>query len=147
VTELRHATGDRLSAVDLYALLSLRFEVFVIEQECLYPELDGQDLLADTEHLWWQPADTPLACLRLLAEPDGGVRIGRVCTAKHARGQGLSGVLMTTALERIGDVPSVLEAQTHAQSFYARFGYEPTGAPYLEDGIEHITMRRAGRVG
>lgn len=147
MTELRHATGDRLSAVDLYALLSLRFEVFVIEQECLYPELDGQDLLADTEHLWWQPADTPLACLRLLAEPDGGVRIGRVCTAKHARGQGLSGVLMTTALERIGDVPSVLEAQTHAQSFYARFGYEPTGAPYLEDGIEHITMRRAGRVG
>jgi ElaA protein len=146
VTELRHTTGDRLSAVDLYALLLLRSTVFVVEQECPYPELDGRDLLADTEHLWWQPADTPLACLRLLAEPDGGVRVGRVCTAADARGQGLSGRLMIAALDHIGDAPSVLDAQTHAASFYARFGYEPVGEPFVEDDIEHITMRRAGRV-
>lgn len=139
---LHSASGDEITAAQLYPLLVLRSAVFVIEQECLYEDLDGRDLLPTTVHLWWQPADEPDGYLRLLRDPDGTHRIGRVCTTKRTRGTGLGALLMKAAMERIGDGPAVLEAQTYAQRFYARFGFEPTGEPYLEDGIEHITMRR-----
>jgi ElaA protein len=140
VTEPRFARGDELTAAELYALLTLRTDVFVVEQECPYPELDGRDLRPDTGHLWFPG---PTAYLRLLAEPAGGWRIGRVCTAKDARGQGLAARLMAAALARIGDADAVLDAQTYAQEFYARFGFVAQGEPFDEDGIEHITMRRA----
>ncbi|WP_436501213.1 GNAT family N-acetyltransferase [Actinokineospora sp. HUAS TT18] len=137
---LHRAAGPDLTAAELYALLKLRVDVFVVEQECAYPELDGRDLAADTVHFWWQPADTPLACLRVLAgEPP---RIGRVCTAADARGQGLGAKLMAAAVEHLGDVESELSAQVQAQGLYARFGYVPVGEPYDDDGIMHITMRR-----
>lgn len=142
--ELSVAAGDELSAERLYALLRLRVDVFVVEQECPYPELDGRDLRADTVHLWW-PASGPVrAYLRLLREPSGW-RIGRVCTAAEARGKGLAARLMAAAMERVGDADVVLDAQTYAQEFYARFGFEPEGAPFDEEGIEHITMRRRNR--
>jgi ElaA protein len=136
------ASGDEITAAQLYPLLVLRSAVFVVEQQSLYQDLDGRDLLGSTVHLWWQPADELHGYLRLLRDPDGTHRIGRVCTVKHARGSGLGALLMKAAMERIGDEPAVLEAQTYAQKFYARFGFAPSGEPYDEDGIEHITMRR-----
>ncbi|CRK58573.1 ElaA protein [Alloactinosynnema sp. L-07] len=139
---LHRAAGPDLSTAELYALLRLRVAIFIIEQDCPYPELDGLDLLVDTVHFWWQPADAPapLACLRVLAgEPP---KIGRVCTAVEARGQGLGAKLMTAAVEYLGDVESELHAQVQAQGLYARFGYVPVGEPYDDDGIQHITMRR-----
>ena len=139
---LHSAPGDQITAAQLYPLLTLRSAVFVIEQACLYQDLDGQDLLPTTVHLWWQPADHPDGYLRLLRDPDGTHRIGRVCTAARTRGTGLGALLMKAAMTHIGHEPAVLEAQTYAQQFYARFGFEPTGTPYDEDGIEHITMRR-----
>lgn len=139
---LYSAPGDEITAAQLYPLLKLRVDVFVVEQECVYPELDGRDLLPLTVHLWWQPADEVDGYLRLLRDPDGTHRIGRVCTTQRTRGSGLGALLMKAAMERIGDDAAVLEAQTYAQKFYARFGFEPRGEPYLEDGIEHITMRR-----
>lgn len=139
---LYSASGDEITAAQLYSLLTLRVDVFVVEQECPYPELDGRDLLPTTVHLWWQPADEPDGYLRILRDPDGTHRIGRVCTAKRTRGTGLGALLVKAAMERIGPEPAVLEAQTYAQNFYARFGFAPVGAPYDEDGIEHITMRR-----
>jgi ElaA protein len=139
---LYSAPGDEITAAQLYPLLTLRAAVFVIEQESLYLDLDGRDLLPTTLHLWWQPADELQGYLRLLRDPDGAHRIGRVCTVKQARGTGLGALLMKAAMTQIGDEPAVLEAQTYATAFYARFGFTPTGAPYLEDGIEHITMRR-----
>lgn len=146
--ELTHAAGDELSAGQLYGLLKLRVDVFVVEQACPYPELDGRDLLPGTVHLWWPPAGEPQAYLRLLTEPGGGFRIGRVCTAKAARGQGWGARLMAAALARTGDAEVVLDAQTYAQAFYERFGFVPEGAPFDEDGIPHITMRRkAARTG
>jgi ElaA protein len=131
-----------LDPATAYAVWRLRQEVFVVEQECPYPELDGRDLLPDTVHLWWRPADEVLGCLRLLRDPDGTHRIGRVCTAKAARGTGLGALLMTSAMDVVGDDAAVLEAQTYALDFYARFGFAAVGERYLEDGIEHVTMRR-----
>lgn len=139
---LYSAKGDEITAAQLYPLLCLRVDVFVVEQECPYQELDGRDLLPDTVHLWWQPGDELLGYLRLLRDPDGTSRIGRVCTTKATRGAGLGAQLMKAALTHIGDAPAVLEAQTYALDFYARFGFEPAGERYLEDGIEHMTMRR-----
>jgi ElaA protein len=145
-----HATPRREWAADLtpaqlYDLLKLRVDVFVVEQECPYPELDGRDLEPTTRHLWLAGDDgRVLACLRLLEEPSGEFRIGRVCTAADARGNGLSGRLMAAAVAEIGSAPSVLDAQTAVAGFYAGFGYVAEESEFLEDGIAHITMKRAG---
>ncbi|MFC4856367.1 GNAT family N-acetyltransferase [Actinophytocola glycyrrhizae] len=136
------AKGDEITVAELYPLLRLRVDVFVVEQECPYPELDGRDLLPTTVHVWWQPGEEVLGCLRLLRDQDGAHRIGRVCTALSARGSGLGALLMKSAMEHVGDEAAVLEAQTYALDFYARFGFVPEGERYLEDGIEHQTMRR-----
>ena len=131
--------GDQLTAAQLYALLRLRSDVFIVEQEAPYADVDGLDLLPSTVHLW---CSGPTACLRVLAEPDGTARIGRVCVARDARGTGLGAVLMAAAVEHLGNVPMVLDAQTYALPFYEKFGFVVAGETYLEDGIEHVTMRR-----
>lgn len=140
-----HVAGFvELDPVTLYALLRLRTNVFVVEQRCPYPELDGRDLEPGTRHLWLAPERTdPHAYLRVLAEPDGSARIGRVCTAEKARGQGLSARLVAAALELIGyATPCVLDAQTYLVDFYLRFGFTRCGPEFVEDGIAHVPMRR-----
>lgn len=144
---LYSAKGDEITAAELYPLLRLRVDVFVVEQECPYPELDGRDLSASTVHVWWRPGDEVLGYLRLLRDDDGTHRIGRVCTALSARGSGLGALLMKAAMDRVGDEAAVLAAQTYALDFYARFGFVPEGDRYLEDGIEHQSMRRAAVTG
>jgi ElaA protein len=143
---LRRAWAADLTPASLYALLVLRVSIFVIEQNCPYPELDGLDLLDTTRHFWLESdgASGPIACLRLLEER-GGFRIGRVCTVKDMRGRGLSRRLMEAALAEVGGTACVLEAQVQAQGFYAGFGFQPEGESYLEDDIPHITMRRPAR--
>ncbi|MGV9293969.1 MULTISPECIES: GNAT family N-acetyltransferase [Amycolatopsis] len=142
MTTLHRAAGPDLAAADLYEILRLRSEVFVVEQDCVYADIDGRDLLPETQHLWLASDTEILAYLRVLAEPGGG-RIGRVVTAKSARGQGLAAQLMAAALDG-AEGEFVLDAQTYAQGLYARFGFVAEGAEYLEDGIPHITMRRPG---
>ncbi|WP_018681987.1 GNAT family N-acetyltransferase [Actinokineospora enzanensis] len=139
---LRSVAGPDLSAADLHAILRLRSAVFVVEQECVYQDIDGRDLRADTHHLWWQPADTPLACLRVLGPPGTERRVGRVCTAESARGLGLGAELMRAALALIGPDRSALAAQSRVADWYTRFGYVAEGPEYLDDGVPHITMRR-----
>lgn len=142
--ELRSASFRDLEATTLYAILKLRAEVFVVEQECVYLDLDGRDTEPGTRHVWVERDGEIRAYLRVLS--DGEVeRIGRVVTAKSARGAGLAGRLVTEALEIVGNRPSVLDAQAHLTGFYAKFGYQPTGPEYLEDGIPHVPMFRAAR--
>jgi ElaA protein len=126
----------------LYAVLRLRVDVFVVEQECPYPELDGRDLLPSTRHLWVDGPDGAGSYLRVLEEPAGARRIGRVVTARDARGQGLAAQLMQAALAHVGDADCVLDSQTYAKGFYLKFGFVPEGDEFLEDGIPHITMWR-----
>ena len=135
------ATIDELDVRTLYALLRLRVEVFVVEQQCPYPELDGRDLEPATQHLWVdEGGGEPVAYLRLLVEADGSSRIGRVVTAARARGSGHADALMRAALGRASR-PVVLEAQAHLVGMYERFGFVATGAVYLDDGIPHVPMR------
>ena len=146
---LRRARFADLSPFEVYALCRLRVDVFVVEQHCAYPELDGRDAEPDTRHLWIAgstktpaPAGEPVAYLRILADMGGVARIGRVVVAKHARGAGHAARLMTAALELIGDRPCVLDAQSQVLDFYARRGFVATGEEYIEDGIPHFPMRR-----
>jgi ElaA protein len=141
--ELHHASGPTLAAADLYAALCLRSEVFVVEQACVYLDPDGQDLDAGTIHLWLAAADGTMASyVRVLAEPGGGHRIGRVVTHPDHRGRRLAGRLIDVALERC-EHPVVLHAQSHLVPVYGRHGFVPDGPEYIDDGISHTPMRLA----
>ncbi|WP_018220501.1 GNAT family N-acetyltransferase [Salinispora pacifica] len=141
-TELRTASFADLSARAFHDLLRLRVDVFVVEQECPYPELDGRDVEPGTRHLWLEQAGAPVAYLRILAGPGGQRQIGRVVVAKEVRGAGYAGQLMTAALVEVGESPCTLEAQSQLVDFYTRHGFTVTGPEYLEDGIRHTPMRR-----
>ncbi|TDC27200.1 GNAT family N-acetyltransferase [Micromonospora sp. 15K316] len=140
--EVRTAAFPDLTTRTFHDLLKLRIDVFVVEQNCPYPELDGRDVEPGTRHLWLADGGAPLAYLRILADPGGVARIGRVVVAPHARGGGYAGRLMTEALALVGDRPCVLEAQSHLVGFYARHGFTVSGLEYVEDGIPHTPMRR-----
>ena len=138
-----------LGLEQLYAILKLRSEVFVVEQRCAYLDPDGQDLDGDTCHLMGWDDDQLVAYLRLLdPESQGGdVVIGRVLTAPAGRGKGLGHEMMEQALKqaekRWPEVPIYLSAQAHLQGYYGRYGFNVVGEEYLEDDIPHIGMRRA----
>ncbi|SCF30278.1 ElaA protein [Micromonospora viridifaciens] len=136
------ASFAELDARTFHDLLRLRIDTFVVEQSCPYPELDGRDVEPGTRHLWLTRDGGVVAYLRILADPGGVARIGRVVVAPAARGAGLAGRLMTEALTLIGDGPCVLEAQSHLAGFYAGHGFTQCGPGYVEDGIPHTPMRR-----
>ena len=140
---LHEASGPELTAAQLHDILKLRVDVFVVEQKAAYPEIDGRDLLPETRHLWFADDLGVTAYLRVLQDPDGVRRIGRVATAPSSRGQGLAARLLEAALVEPGEY--VLDAQTYVQGFYAKYGFVAEGEEYVDDdGIPHIRMRRAG---
>lgn len=142
--QVRRSGFEDLSVGQLYALLRLRVDVFVVEQQCAYPELDGQDARPDTTHYWVELDSLPVATLRVLQGSDA-IRIGRVATSTNHRRHGHAALLMRAALFDLGDIDICLEAQRHLQDWYARFGFARVGADYVEDGIAHVPMmRRAG---
>jgi ElaA protein len=138
---LHAAAFDELTPATLYALLRLRAQVFIVDQHCPYQDLDGRDPEPGTRHLWLDRDGDPLAYLRIVAEPGGAVRIGRVCVAPAARGAGLARRLMRDALALVATQPVVLDAQSYVAGFYERLGFTATGPEFVEDGIPHIPMR------
>ena len=129
-----------LDAPTAYAVWRLRQDVFVVEQECAYPDLDGRDDEPGTRHVLLRDDDDLLGYARVL--DDGEVwRIGRVVLARDARGRGLADPLMHTALQVAKGRDVVLDAQTPLASWYATHGFEVDGVEFLEDGIPHIRMR------
>lgn len=142
-TEVHDAAVADLDPVTLYAILALRSAVFVVEQQCVYLDLDGRDLEPSARQLWVARAGEVMATLRLLVELDATVRIGRVATRRDARGSGLADRLVGRALELAGPREVVLDAQTYLFDWYARFGFVRAGADFLDDGIPHVPMRRA----
>lgn len=148
---LRSAPLRDVPADTLYRLMWLRVEVFVVEQQAAYPELDGRDLEPDTELFWVEEDGQVLATLRLLCDEatDAAAptaRIGRVATAASARGRGLAADLMRAAVERAGQRwpqhPIALDAQAHLADWYSRFGFAVSGPGFLEDDIPHVPMVR-----
>jgi ElaA protein len=144
MADIKRGKFAELDGATVFAIARLRQEVFVVEQECAYPDLDDYDLDAETVHFWVE-GDSPteaVATLRVLRN-GGDWKIGRVCTALSARGTGLSAEVFGAAMDFLGPEAEVtLGAQTYAAGFYRRFGFAEEGEEYDEDGIMHIEMRR-----
>jgi ElaA protein len=138
---IRVLAFDDLDARTAYDVWRLRQEVFVVEQGCPYPDLDGRDVEPGTRHVLLQDEESLLGYARVL--DDGDVwRIGRVVLAPAARGRGQADGLMITALEVCGTRAVVLDAQSPLRDWYAGFGFEVSGPELLEDGIPHVPMVR-----
>ena len=141
--DVRVAAFAELPADTAYRLWALRSEVFIVEQDCPYVDLDGRDAEPSTRHLWVERGGEPVATLRLLDE-GAHLRIGRVATRAAHRGAGLAAALVEAALALAGERAVVLDAQSHLVDWYTGFGFEPSGRGFVEDGIPHTPMRRAG---
>jgi len=135
---------EAFSAVELYALMKLRVDVFVVEQDCAYPELDGRD--EEALHLRLLIGGETAAYARLFRPEGEPPRIGRVIVAPGHRGKGLGEVLMREAIRacetHFPGAPIALSAQSHLERFYRSLGFSPTSEEYVEDGIAHIDMLR-----
>jgi ElaA protein len=134
---------NELTNDELYGLLALRAEVFVVEQQCVYQDIDGID--QQSAHLLLTENDKVIGTLRIV--PKGliynEIAIGRVCLDANFRLNGLGKELMQVALNHCfeSNINSIrISAQAHLENFYAQLGFESTGKAYLEDGIPHIEM-------
>lgn len=141
---IHHAPLSDVSPATLYAILKLRVDVFVVEQNCPYPDLDGADTAPSTLLMWAaDDAGRVLATSRILDAADGARRIGRVCAATQARRGGTASAMMAAAIELCGaGATIVLDAQAQLEGWYERFGFVRDGADFLEDDILHLPMRR-----
>jgi ElaA protein len=139
---------EQLSLHQLYAIMALRQQVFMIEQTCYYLDADGMDQKA--WHLMGMDQEGNIVAYARLLPPgtpfDGYTSIGRVLTAHSVRRTGAGKVLLEQAIERtsgiFGDYPIQISAQCYLLHFYRSFGFVEVGAEYLEDGIPHIHMIR-----
>ncbi|MDF7680599.1 GNAT family N-acetyltransferase [Enterobacteriaceae bacterium ESL0689] len=135
-----------LSVQQLYALLQLRCAVFIVEQSCLYQDIDGEDLRGENRHILAWRDQQLVACARILHsdKADQPLMIGRVIVAPTARGEKLGYALLEQALaccqQHWPQKNIALSAQAHLQPFYRRLGFQSVGECYLEDGIAHIRM-------
>ncbi|MBC8737528.1 GNAT family N-acetyltransferase [Paraburkholderia sp. UCT31] len=149
--EWRWKPFGNLTSVEVYEMLAARSAVFVVEQNCVYGDIDGLDVEA-WHLLAYGTGDgvalPPLAgYLRVLLPDaaDADVRIGRVLTTALFRGIGLGNAMLERSLAQIRaqwpDTPIRLHAQAHLQGFYGAFGFEPVSEVHDEDGIPHVWMR------
>lgn len=137
---------DQLTPLELYAIMALRQEVFVVEQNCPYLDADGKDIQA--WHLMGRDVENNLvAYTRLLPEGvsyGGFVSIGRVVSSPAARGAGAGREVMRRSIDMcrhlFGPAPIKIGAQTYLLRFYESLGFRSTGEEYLEDGIPHTKM-------
>lgn len=143
--DLHHS---ELSVSALYELLKLRCEVFVVEQNCVYQDVDGEDLIGENRHLLGWRDNQLVAYARILKNEDdfAPVVIGRVIVSSQVRGEKLGYQLMERAVASCQQYwpqhTLYLGAQAHLQPFYAHFGFSPVTDVYDEDGIPHIGMAR-----
>jgi ElaA protein len=137
-------TFSELSTLQLYAILQLRSEVFVVEQDCVYQDIDDKDQKA--LHVIGIKNDKVVAYTRIFKPGDyfSKASIGRVVVAKNERSHGFGFQIMEDSIKTIKNVlkqSSIkISAQTYLKDFYLSLGFQQVGDTYLEDGIPHIAM-------
>lgn len=149
------STFSDLAVGDLHVLLQARAQVFVVEQQCAYQDIDGHDPIA--QHLlgWDATSKQPTLAAYARVLPQNirfkEMCIGRVITTAAYRKQKLGHLLMseciTRAMNTFGQQPLRISAQSHLQAFYAQHGFVGQGDTYLEDGIVHRQMLRIATSG
>lgn len=132
---------DKLTTQELFNIYKLRVDVFVVEQQCPYHEVDDIDTI--THHIYLQNDNSKiLAYCRMYKENDT-FHIGRVIASERRKGYGTQ--IMKTAVkfatEELHADSIILEAQTYAKNFYEKLGFTQTSEPFVEDGIPHIQMK------
>ena len=140
---------SELTTDELYDFLKLRTDVFFLEQAIDETELDNRDSEPSTLHYWIADDQGTAAYLRTLvdAQPehlDARRIIGRVVVRADRRGEGLAQQLLAAVIERDGSEAMAMHAQEYIAPLYSRFGFTAFGEPYLEAGISHVSMYRAG---
>ena len=140
--QLHKKSFQELTTDELYELLRVRSEVFVVEQNCVYQDLDGDD--QQSVHLWLTVEDKVVALARVC--PAGShmkeISIGRVITTERGKGYGKQIMLhaIDAAMEHFGATLIVIEAQEYARGFYESVGFRQSSEPFMLDGIPHIRM-------
>lgn len=141
-----------MSPYHVYSLLKLRQQIFIIEQDCIFPDIDGLDPVC--LHILALDGDEVLAATRIVGpglDPDHAEQgdrpaIGRVVTSDVLRGQGIGRELMGRAIDACTNdfqgKPIYLNAQLYLRGFYQSLGFVQFGDEYDEDGIAHISMER-----
>lgn len=137
---------EELTLDELYDIMQLRTNIFVVEQNCPYPELDGKD--KNCLHVFATQHGQVIAYARIV--PPGlsykEISIGRVVVDAAHRKDGLGKILIALTIEKIEEEfdqqPIQIGAQTYLKKFYGSFGFEPVSEEYLEDGIPHVDMIR-----
>lgn len=131
---------EELTTAELYELLKARAEIFVVEQNCIYQDLDDRDY--DSLHVFFEESGKVLAYLRAFQKEAGVVQMGRVLTIEH--GTGLGGRLLRAGMDSIKEKfqpqKIYIEAQSYATGYYEREGFTICSEEFLEDGIPHVQM-------
>lgn len=138
---------NELTTIELYKILRARAEIFVVEQDCPYQDLDNKDLNA--WHVWFEDEDGVAAYCRVLDKGvsyEGEGSIGRVIAVKRGTGLGCKVMMegIRVAEEKFGQTSLRISAQEYAQGFYEKCGFVRVSEPYLEDDIPHVQMVRNG---
>ncbi|WP_304141387.1 GNAT family N-acetyltransferase [Mesoflavibacter zeaxanthinifaciens] len=142
--DIQTKTFNQLNTTELYDLLQLRSEVFVVEQDCVYQDIDGKDQKA--LHILGYKDEKLVAYTRVFHPGDyfEEASIGRVVVKENQRQYGFGYDIMKTSIEAINKhyKTSVIRisAQTYLKTFYNNLGFKEVGEEYLEDGIPHINM-------
>jgi ElaA protein len=139
----------QLSTEELYAILRLRSEVFVVEQNCVFLDMDNKDIYCD--HVMGWQGDLLAGYSRIVPAGISYVEssIGRIVSSPSARSQGIGRELLIKSIDHLytlhGKTPIRIGAQYYLKKFYESFGFVQKGEIYLEDGIEHIEMLLANQ--
>ena len=132
-------TFEELDINELYEILKLRVDVFVVEQSCPYPEIDGND--KDAFHIFGKE-DGEIGAYARIYKEDGEIHLGRVIAKERRKGHGnlILNEAIKAVYENYGNEKIHIEAQTYAKEFYQKVGFEQRSEVFLMDGIEHIKM-------
>ncbi|MBO5603836.1 MAG: GNAT family N-acetyltransferase [Acidaminococcaceae bacterium] len=131
---------SELTTTELYEILKAREEIFVVEQNCVYQDLDNKDY--DSLHVFYEEDGIVTAYMRAFFKDDTTVQMGRVLSLRH--GAGLGGRLLREGIIQIKDKMNpkriYIEAQCYATGYYEREGFSVCSDEFLEDGIPHVQM-------
>ena len=149
-TDWQWASFAELSSTDVYAILAQRQDVFVVEQQCVFQDIDGIDQISHHLLAWQATAGVRSLAAYLRCVPPGvkypEASIGRVMTARAARGSGLGKLLFAQGVQRAASAwpehAIRISAQQYLEAFYRGFGFATCSEAYLEDGIWHVEMLR-----
>ena len=142
--QLHIKTFDQLTTSELYELLRIRSEVFVVEQDCVYQDVDNNDQTAI--HIWLTKGGKTVAMCRICPEGTklASTSIGRVITTERGKGYGMliMKIAINTVMERIPAADHIeIEAQLTKQKFYERLGFVATSEPFMMEGLMHLEMK------